>query len=110
MEKPIEKEVRDRIISHIPVGYDNRVGREYLVKVTGCSDRIVRKAIEVAVRSQEVIIINVDKGYFIPDLEDENDVRRFHFFVSQESARANSVHEKVASYNAMFDVAIAQME
>lgn len=63
------------IADFIPVGKENAVTREQLCRLTGLSDRVNRKLIEIA-RTEGVIIVNDSdgEGYYIS--EEEADIRR----------------------------------
>lgn len=63
------------IADFIPVGKENAVTREQLCRLTGLSDRVNRKLIEVA-RVEGVVIVNDSdgEGYYIS--EEEADIRR----------------------------------
>lgn len=81
------------ITEFIPVGYKNRVSRQYLARATRTSDRFVRKAIE----SSEEPIISADGGYFIPgkNRTDQNLARVYYL---QEKARIKSLQKKLKKY------------
>jgi hypothetical protein len=80
--------MQDDILKYIPVGKENAVTRQQLVKQTGLNDRAVREAISQARR--DVVILNEQDGggYFIPRNNEMNLVRKF---VNQESKRAKSI-------------------
>ena len=69
------------VLNAMPVGFDNRISRKALVGICGLSDRQVRRAIEDIVESRQAIIINMHKGYFIPDLEDKADRDYYRLFI-----------------------------
>ena len=83
----------------IPIGRKNAVSRKYLVSITGLNDRLVRRAIE----NTNAIIINTGKGYFIPNFEDENDVKEFRTYINQENARIHSINNKLAKFNEIYN-------
>lgn len=83
----------------IQVGHANALSREYLSKITGLSDRMVRKAIELSTRP----IVNMGYGYFIPDENDAVDRAEAHAYRQQETARARSIIEKIDNKFSAFD-------
>lgn len=78
-----------RIEDFIPSGHEHAVSREYLVSITGTSDREIRQAIS---KSKE-LIINDGKGYFIYD--PETDVNELRHYALKEVSRSKSQKEKV---------------
>lgn len=76
------------IIDYIPVGHKNAVSRQYLSKITGMGDRKVREAIHEAKRN--TVILNVGKGYYIPDPEDVIDRKEVIRYMKQEESRIKS--------------------
>ena len=68
----------------IPQGKGNAITRQQLVKITGLTDREVRKEISLA-RFNEPIL-STEKGYYKPDTWVE--VERW---IAQEQARAKSI-------------------
>ena len=83
----------------IQVGHANALSREYLSKITGMSDRMVRRAIELSTKP----IVNMGYGYFIPDENDSVDRAEAHAYRQQETARARSIIEKLDAKFAEFD-------
>ena len=83
----------------IQVGHANALSREYLSKITGMSDRMVRRAIELSTKP----IVNMGYGYFIPDENDSVDRAEAHAYRQQEAARARSIIEKLDAKFAEFD-------
>lgn len=87
------------IADMVPVGHENAVSRKYLASVTGLSDRMVRKAIEVS-RSP---IVNLGYGYFIPDEHDAYDRSEVSAYCAQERARVNAIELKLLTKFATFE-------
>lgn len=83
----------------IQVGHANALTREYLSKITGLSDRMVRRAIELSTKP----IVNMGYGYFIPDENDSIDRAEAHAYRLQETARARSIIEKMDMKFSDFD-------
>lgn len=79
------------IASVIPVGSGNAVSRKWLCSVTAMSDRQVRKAIEMS----DQPITNLGYGYFIPDMNNDNDRNEASVYYAQERARIRSLEEKL---------------
>ena len=73
------------IISVIGTGEQNAAHLKDIIKLTGITNRIVRKYIEDLRRSGAVIIAN-NKGYFFPS--DEGEIKRY---IRQEESRAKSI-------------------
>jgi hypothetical protein len=94
------------ITNFIPVGHRNAVSRKYLVSATGLSDREVRRAIEMS----ESPIINLGRGYFIPDERDEVDCSEAAAYVAQERARIRAIEEKIQTKFRAYEHVNEQME
>lgn len=85
------------IADYIPVGYYNRITREQLMLRTGYSDRKIRDMIA----DSEELIINVDKGYFIPDERCMYDRELVNLYFNREKKRALTVLKKIKKYKKM---------
>ena len=79
------------ITQFVPTGRHNAVSRKYLVSISGMNDRMIRKQIN----ESEIPIINTGYGYFIPDLNDEGDVRELNTYLHAESNRAITLLAKI---------------
>lgn len=97
------------VLNVMPVGFDNRLSRKALISICGLSDRQVRKAIEDIVESKQAIIINMHKGYFIPNLENKTDRDYYRLFISQEESRINKLNKKMKSYNKMSEKILSDL-
>lgn len=75
----------------IPVGHENAVSRKWLSSITGSSDRVVRRAIEVS----ELPIINMGYGYYIPDMENEVDRSEMQSYIAQERSRMRAIENRL---------------
>jgi len=87
------------IATYIPTGYSNRITREQLIVKTGYSDRKIREMIA----ESEELIINVDKGYFIPDERCLKDRELVNLYFNREKKRAKTVLKKIRKYIRMTD-------
>lgn len=85
------------IADYIPTGYHNRITREQLIQLTGYSDRKIRDMIA----DSEELIINVDKGYFIPDEMCMYDRELVNLYFNREKKRAETVLRKIRKYRRM---------
>lgn len=85
------------ISDYIPTGYRNRISRELLIYKTGYSDRTIREMIA----ESEDLIINVDKGYFIPDETCIYDRELTAKYFEREMKRAEAVLKKMGKYKVM---------
>lgn len=74
-------------IDMIPFGRENAVTREELCRITGMSDRIMRKSLHDLRRDHCIINLQNGRGYFRPGEDDGPLVKRF---LKQERARALS--------------------
>lgn len=81
----------DYILSLIPTGSDNAIRREYLVQISGLSDREVRNYIHLARRKIPIINLSKGRGYYIPDMNQEKDRKMLVHFVRQEESRLRSI-------------------
>ncbi len=75
----------------IPVGHDNPVTRQQLIKKTGLPDRLIRSAIE----HSDLPIINVGNGYYIVDKDDEVDLAEQAEYIADERSRIRAIEEKL---------------
>lgn len=85
------------ISDYIPTGYHNRITREQLERSTGYSDRKIRDLIA----DSDELIINVDKGYFIPDEKCLKDRELVNYYFNREKKRAETVLKKIRKYRKM---------
>lgn len=90
----------------IPTGYESRVSREWLVIMTGMSDRTIRQMIEAS----EMPIVNIDDGYFVPDMRSQKDRAFMKYYYARESKRARSVMRKLDKFRNYMNTMEGQME
>ena len=81
----------DMLESIIPVGRNRAVSRETLCKIMNADDRVVRSLISYSSKP----IINLGEGYFVPDMDDYEDVRLLGVYVAKEQERIHSLTEKL---------------
>lgn len=81
------------IEDYIPFGYAKRITRESLEVLTGCNDRTNRAKITEALLERNILIVNIDNGYFRPDgsLGDEAKARMYYY---QEKSRTSSCDKR----------------
>lgn len=79
------------ILDYIKIGRENAVTRAELSKQIGISDRQVRDLIHYARRDTPILNMQDGKGYFIPDMENEEEVLLLKSYVKQENARLKSI-------------------
>ena len=76
------------IEDYIPFGKENAVSRNYLVTVTGFTDRKVRYLISKARREHPIINLSDGTGYYRPTIEEYIEAKHFY---KQERCRALSI-------------------
>lgn len=79
----------------IPTGHKNALTRKELCKKLNISDRKLRMLIE----QSNSPIINVGKGYFIPNPNDTKDMNLLRDYISSEQARINSISIKLTKFD-----------
>ena len=79
------------ILDYIPVGRKKAVKRNELKRMTGINDRYIRLAISNARRKMPILNMQNGDGYFIPDMNDPEDVRLRAKYVRQEESRLKSI-------------------
>lgn len=79
------------ILDYINTGSKNAVKRKYLSEITGINDRYIRLAIAQARRKIPILNMQNGDGYFIPDMNDEEDVKLLVRYVRQEESRLKSI-------------------
>lgn len=79
------------ILDYIPVGRKKAVKRNELKRMTGINDRYIRLAISHARRKMPILNMQKGDGYFIPDMNDPEDVRLLVKYVRQEESRLKSI-------------------
>lgn len=82
------------ILNYIPVGHKNAITRHALRVAAGMSDRKIRELIEESnIKNPTTPIINVQdgKGYFIPDIQDPEDVRELKKYVALQKSRIKQI-------------------
>lgn len=77
------------VVNHLKVGRENAIKHDDLMRVTHMSDRLLRRALEVA-RLDHCIINNQDgRGYYLAETKEE--AERYD---KQEKARAKAIHRR----------------
>lgn len=89
----MEERINMQIEDYIPFGYQNRISRYSLSSSSRLSDRRMRKEIENALLERNVLIINIDDGYFRPDGSPE-DKERAKAYLLREQARTSSCNKR----------------
>lgn len=79
------------IVGFIPIGARNAVSREYLVSVTGLSDRDVRRQIAEARHIIPIINQSDGNGYYIPDTDKMEERLELEAWLRQETSRLKSI-------------------
>ena len=83
----------------IKTGHNNALTRAYLTKLTGLSDRMLRRAIALSTKP----IVNNGYGYFVADINDPIDRSEAHAYRAQERARIQSTIDKMDAKFSDFD-------
>ena len=78
------------IRNYIPIGSQNAVTRKQLKIQTGLNDRTIRDLIHYARRDTVIINMQDGKGYFIPDMNCEQDRYKLKRYMQQEDSRLKS--------------------
>ena len=81
------------ILDYIPTGQENAVTRAELCKRTGLTDRKMRDALHDAKLKIPILNMQDGRGYFIPDMNTENDRCILLRHVRQEESRIRSTIE-----------------
>ena len=84
---PEQQQQEFNILNHIPTGSKNAVKRKWLCYITGLIDRTMRNLLHEARKKIPVLNLQNGKGYFIPDMNYENDRRLLVRWVLQEKSR-----------------------
>ena len=80
------------ITDYIPTGKENAITRERLCKITGLSDRIIRKAVEIKRREGIPIMSSAHtKGYWMSD-----DVDEWEAFLQEYDHRISAMRKSMA--------------
>lgn len=79
------------ILDYIKIGRENAITRSEFSKQIGISDRQVRDLIHYARRDTPILNMQDGKGYFIPDMDNEEEVLLLEAYVKQENARLKSI-------------------
>lgn len=75
----------------IPVGKENAISRNMLRTRSGLSDRAMREQISETRRYVPIINDQSGIGYYIPDIESQEDIMAAEKFLKQEEGRAKSI-------------------
>ena len=84
---PEPKQQEFDILNYIPVGSENAIKRKWLCFVTKLIDRTMRNLLHDARKKIPIINLQNGKGYFIPDMNKENDRNLLIRWVRQEQSR-----------------------
>ena len=79
------------ILDYINTGKKNAVTRTQLCIVTGLDDRTVRYAISKARREMPILNMQDGGGYFIPDMNCDEEIEMLKKYVKQETTRGKSI-------------------
>ncbi|MGC4018371.1 MAG: hypothetical protein QM793_03510 [Muricomes sp.] len=79
------------ILDYIPTGHENAVTRAELCIRTGLPDRTVRALIHKSRRDMPILNMQDSKGYFIPDMNREDERLMLNRYVQQETSRLKSI-------------------
>ena len=79
------------ILDYIPTGSEKAIRRSDLVRTCGLPDRYVRNAIALARREIPILNLQRGRGYFIPDMNDEEDRKKLIRYVRQEESRLKHI-------------------
>lgn len=79
----------------VPTGRKNAISRHFLSVISGKDDRNVRKEIAEARLQGIPIIYTPNGGYYMPDLNNEEDRQEFVIFIKKERSRAREIIKSV---------------
>lgn len=79
------------ILAYMPTGSRNAIKRSRLADLTGLPDRILRKCIHFARGKIPIINLSQGDGYYIPDMNTEEDIKLLVQYVRQEENRVKSI-------------------
>lgn len=79
------------ILDYINTGHENAITREVLCRRTGLPDRAVRMAIHQARRRIPILNMQDSCGYFIADMNIEEERLMLKRYVQQETSRLKSI-------------------
>lgn len=79
------------ILDFIPTGSAKAIKRSELVRTCGLPDRYVRRAIAEARREIPILNLQRGTGYFIPDMNDQDDRKKLVQYVRQEESRLKHI-------------------
>lgn len=79
------------IRNYIPTGSENAVTRKQLEIQTDLNDRTIRDLIHYARRDIPILNMQDGNGYFIPDMNKEEDRMHLKRYVQQEENRLKSI-------------------
>lgn len=91
------------ILDYIPTGSRNAITRDRLVRMTGRSDRSVRKMIEEARKTKVILNMQNGNGYFLPDITCEEDRLCLKQWVCQEKSRLGSIRQGITAAEALLE-------
>jgi hypothetical protein len=88
------------IFAYLPIGSDSTpVTREELVKLTGATDRDIRRAINEAKKT--VPVVNVGLGYYIADDPDDPNLRAY---ILQETHRIKEISKGLRKHKWLYKI------
>lgn len=91
----VEEQKGFDILDYIPTGYQNAVKRSELVQKTGLSDRVMRDCLHDARTKIPIINLQRGNGYFIADMNQEEEADMLVRWVRQEKSRIKESQEIV---------------
>lgn len=85
------------IVELIPVGRRKAISRDALRRAYGGTDREMRLAIEQARKTRVIVNLSDGKGYFIPDMSDNEDVHLVARYAAQEESRKRAIEAALST-------------
>lgn len=92
-EKGAELKDWEILLSNLETGRNNPVRRIFLSMMCRMKDRAMRNAMHEAKKHMPIINLSNGAGYFIPDMNDETDIRLLVRYVQQEESRIRKTEE-----------------
>lgn len=91
------------IEDYIPFGYANRLSRDYLKALTGKSDRINRVEMKEALLERNVLIVNIDNGYFRPDGSDGDRLKAKAYVRREDKRKSTFIKASIKMHRCLRD-------
>lgn len=87
----------DLLFELLPTGRHNAIRRRDLKELMHVSDRDMRRAIHDGRQKRPILNLSDGSGYYLPDMDDPDDMMELRRWIKQEESRSASVEAAITA-------------